>query len=132
MELKVGIWEESVRHGASADRWMVGWSIVNLGDAPLTILAARAPHGKFRADEKEFTPPVELASNQSGRIELEVLSSEAGGGEVENAFLILRVVSAGDRWLILARLRVYVNGEGKPATTTESITAQPVGFSAKL
>lgn len=132
MEPKVDVREETVRLGAAPDRWQITWSIVNLGDAPLTILAARAPHGKFHGEEKEFTPPVELASNQSGRIELEVLSSEANGSEVENAFLILRVVSAGDRWLILARLRVYVNGEGKPATTTESITVQPVGFSAKL
>jgi hypothetical protein len=132
MEPKIRVLQETVRLGATPDRWQVAWSIVNIGDAPLKILAARAPHGKFRCDEKEFTPPVDLAANQRGRIELEVRCGEAEGAEVENAFLILRVLYAGGRWLILARLRVYVAEEGKPVTTSELITAQPVGFSSKL
>jgi hypothetical protein len=129
---KIRVRQEAVQRGATPDRWQVAWSIVNLGAAPLKILAARAPHGKFLCDEKEFTPPVDLAANQRGRIELEVRCGEAEGAEVENAFLILRVLYAGLRWLILARLRVYVAEEGKPVTTSELITAQPVGFSSKL
>jgi len=132
MEPKVNVRQETVQRGATPDRWQVAWTIVNLGDAPLKILAARAPHGKFLCDEKEFTPPVDLAANQRGRIELEVRCGEAEGAEVENAFLILRVLYAGGRWLILVRLRVYVAEEGKPVTTSELITAQPVGFSSKL
>jgi hypothetical protein len=132
MEPKIRVQQETVQHGATPDRWQVAWTIVNLGDAPLKILAARAPHGKFRCDEKEFTPPVDLAANQRGRIELEVRCGEAEGAEIENAFLILRVLYAGGRWLILARLRVYVAEGGKPVTTSELITAQPVGFSSKL
>lgn len=132
MEPKIRVQQETVQRGATPDRWQVAWSIVNIGDAPLKILAARAPHGKFLCDEKEFTPPVDLAANQRGRIELEVRCGEAEGAEVENAFLILRVLYAGGRWLILARLRVYVAEEGKPVTTSELITAQPVGFSSKL
>jgi len=132
MEPKIRVQQETVQRGATPDRWQVAWTIVNLGDAPLKILAARAPHGKFLCDEKEFTPPVDLAANQRGRIELEVRCGEAEGGEVENAFLILRVLYAGGRWLILTRLRVYVAEEGTPVTTSELITAQPVGFSSKL
>jgi hypothetical protein len=132
MEPKVEVRQQTVRRGATPERWQVAWSVVNLGQAPLKILSARAPHGEFRCDEKEFSPPVDLAANQRGRVELEVRLGDAKGGEIENAFLILRVLCAGDRWLILARLRVYVNGEGKPATKTESITTQPVGFSANL
>jgi hypothetical protein len=132
MEPKIRVQQETVQRGATPDRWQVAWSIVNLGEAPLKILAARAPHGKFLCDEKEFTPPVDLAANQRGRIELEVRCGEAEGVEVENAFLILRVLYAGGRWLILARLRVYVAEGGKPVTTSELITAQPVGFSSKL
>jgi hypothetical protein len=132
MEPKIRVQQETVQRGATPDRWQVAWTIVNLGDAPLKILSARAPHGKFRCDEKEFTPPVDLAANQRGRVELEVRCGEAEGAEIENAFLILRVLYAGGRWLILARLRVYVAEEGKPVTTSELITAQPVGFSSKL
>jgi hypothetical protein len=132
MEPKIRVQQETVQRGATPDRWQVAWTILNLGDAPLKILAARAPHGKFLCDEKEFTPPVDLAANQRGRIELEVRCGEAEGAEVENAFLILRVLYAGGRWLILVRLRVYVAEEGKPVTTSELITAQPVGFSSKL
>jgi hypothetical protein len=132
MEPKIRVRQETVQRGATPDRWQVAWTIVNLGAAPLKILAARAPHGKFLCDEKEFTPPVDLAANQRGRIELEVRCGEAEGAEVKNAFLILRVLYAGGRWLILARLRVYVAEEGKPVTTSELITAQPVGFSSNL
>jgi hypothetical protein len=132
MNPEVRVEQEKMQRGDKPDRWRIAWLIENLGDAPLKILAARAPHGKFRCDEKEFTPPVDLAANQRGRIELEVRCCEAEGAEVENAFLILRVLYAGGRWLILVRLRVYVAEEGKPVTTSELITAQPVGFSSKL
>lgn len=129
MNPEVRVEQEKMQRGDKPDRWRIAWLIENLGDAPLKILAARAPHGKFRCDEKEFTPPVDLAANQRGRIELEVRCCEAEGAEVENAFLILRVLYAGGRWLILARLRVLVNNGGIPATVTELITSQPVGFS---
>ena len=132
MNPEVRVEQEKVQRGDKPDRWRIAWLVENLGAAPLKILAARAPHGKFLCDEKEFTPPVDLAANQRGRIELEVRCGKAEDAEIENAFLILRVLYAGGRWLILARLRVYVNGEGKPATKTESITTQPVGFSSKL
>jgi hypothetical protein len=132
MNPEVRVEQEKTQRGDKPERWRIAWLIENLGAAPLKILAARAPHGKFRCDEKEFTPPVELAANQRGRIELKMQCGEAEGAEIENAFLILRVLYADSRWLILARLRVYVAEEGRPVTTSELITAQPVGFSARL
>ena len=129
MEPKIRVQQETVQRGATPDRWQVAWTILNLGDAPLKILSARAPHGKFRGEEKEFTPPLDLGPNQRGRINLNVQCAEPAGTVVENAFLILRVLSAAKPWLVLARLRVLVNNGGIPATVTELITTQRVGFS---
>jgi hypothetical protein len=130
MEPKVRVEQESVQPGATPDLWNIAWRVLNLGDA-LEILAVRAPHGKFRSDEVEYTPPVLVAPSRSGLVKLEVRCGEAPGAVVENAFLIMRVVWSGNSWLILARLRVCINGEGVPGMTTELITAQPVGFSLR-
>ena len=129
MEPKVRVEQDAVQRGATLDRWQVRWRIENLGQQPLKIIAARAPHGKFRCEETKFTPAVDLGPNQRGRMELEVRCGEPSGTVVENAFLIMRVLWAGSRWLILVRFRVSVNGEGAPTTMTELITTQPVGFS---
>jgi hypothetical protein len=131
MEPKVAVEQETVRRAAAPDRWQVAWLIENLGDAPLKILAARLPHGKFYCEEKELAPSVVLEPKQSGRIELEARCGAAAGSVVENAFLIMRVLWTGAPWLILARLLVSVNDEGTPTTATELITTQPVGFAAK-
>ena len=129
MEPKVRVEQDIVRRGAAPGHWSVAWRIENLGDGPLKILAARAPHGKFRCEEKEFMPAVDLEPNQRGWIELEARCGEPPGTVVENAFLIMRVLWAGSLWLLLVRFRVSVNGEGAPTTMTELITTQPVGFS---
>lgn len=121
----------TIRRGATADRWQIEWRIENLGAAPLEILAARLPHGKFRAEEREFAPALELGPGRSGTLELEARCGEAPRSVVENAFLIMRVVWNGAPWLILARFRVSVNDDGTPITTTELVTTQPVGFAAK-
>jgi hypothetical protein len=131
MEPKVRVEQVTIRPGARPDHWRAEWRVENLGDAPLKILAARLPHGKFYCEEKELAPGIVLEPTQSGRIELEARCGEPPGAMVENAFLIMRVLWAGRPWLILARLRVCVNEEGTPTATTELITTQPVGFSAK-
>jgi len=129
MEPTVRVEQEAVQPGDVPARWLVTWRIENHGDRPLTVLAARCPHGKFRSGEREFSVPVVLEANQSAAIELKVDCKESSGTVVENAFLILRVVWAGKPWLMLARLRVLVNDAGAPGTVTELITSQPVGFS---
>jgi hypothetical protein len=131
MEPTVRVEQVAVQPGEVPGRWRVTWRIENHGDRPLTVLAARCPHGKFRSGEREFSVPVVLEANRSTAIELKVDCKESSGTVVENAFLILRVVWAGKPWLILARLRVLVNDAGAPETVTELITTQPVGFSLR-
>jgi hypothetical protein len=132
MEPKVRVEQVETQRGATPGRWKVTWRIENLGAQPLKILAARCPHGKFRCGEREMTPAAEVEPNQNARVELEVLCNESAGAVVENAFLILRVLWVAEPWLILARLRVAMDGAGTPMTTTELITAQLVGFSRTL
>ncbi|HEY2987413.1 MAG TPA: hypothetical protein VGL11_06785 [Candidatus Binatia bacterium] len=131
MEPKVRVEQVATQRGAMPGRWKVTWRIENLGAQPLKILAARCPHGKFRCEEREITPAADLEPDQNAHVELEVLCREPSGSVVENAFLILRVLWDGNPWLILARLRVAMNGDGSPITATELITAQPVGFSLR-
>lgn len=107
------------------------WRVENLRQAPLAIAAARLPHGKFRSDEREFIPAVDLQPDGAAEIEAEVRCDEPPGAVVENAFLILRVVFTELPWLVLARLRVLVDEDGKPAAVTELITTQPVGFALR-
>lgn len=128
MEPRVGIEQESAR-AIAADRWLVSWSVRNLGNSPLTILSARLPHGKFRSEEKSFAPAIDIAAGGRGTIEMDARAGEAPGSIVENAFLLLRVDSGGAPWLVLARLTVRARPDGTPDAATESITAQPVGFS---
>jgi hypothetical protein len=129
MEPKVRVEQDLVRRGASPNQWRVAWRIENIGEHPLEILAARLPHGKFYCEERELAHGVVLEPKQSGTIELAARCGEPPGAVVENAFLIMRVFWAGRPWLILARLRVSVNDEGTPMTTTELVTTQRVGFS---
>ncbi|MGH7767061.1 MAG: hypothetical protein ACREQP_06370 [Candidatus Binatia bacterium] len=131
MEPKVNVEQRATRRGAAPGAWQITWRVENLGGGPLKILAARCPHGKFRCGEKEFSPARDLEVEERGEIELQVRCGEPVGSVVENAFLILRVLWAGNPWLILARLRVSVNGEGAPTAATELITSQPVGFSLR-
>lgn len=131
MEPIVQVQQDGRARPAGRDRWIMRWEIDNLGAAPLHIVTARLPHGKFRSDEKSFDPPLEIASGASGRIEIEARCAETPGAEVENAFVILRVIEAGAPWLILARLRVSIDNEGVPNSTTELITVQRVGFSER-
>ena len=130
MEPQVAVRQFSAKRVAPG-AWATEWEIRNFGAAPLAILAARLPHGKFRWEEVELMPTVKLEPKEARKLELEVRCSESPGTEVENAFLILRVLWQEQPWLILARLRVRVNNDGAPTTATELITAQRVGFSTK-
>ena len=131
MEPEIAIEQLSAKQAAVAGTWTTAWEIRNLGAAPLTILAARFPHGKFRSGEREFTPAIDLGPKEARKLDLEVRCDESAGTEVENAFLILRVLQREEPWLILARLRVRVSEDGAPAAATELITAQRVGFSSQ-
>ena len=117
----------SARRDIAPRRWRVEWRVRNLGREPLEILVVRLPHGKFRSEEQELMPHPKLLANQSGQIELAVACGERPGTIVENAFLIFRVRWLERPWRIFARLTVTFDERGAPRTTTELITAQPVG-----
>ena len=116
------------RTGAAGD-WNVDWEVENPGDNPLMLVAARLPHGKFKAEEIRFVPPVDLAPGERNRFQVSVRCHEPGGLVTENAFVIFQAIWCGEQWRIFARIRVVVTDDGRPETGTESITTQRVGFS---
>jgi hypothetical protein len=129
MEPRVEIEMTGASKSGGPDRWRTSWKIKNLGAAPLRILAARLPHGKFRSEEKTFEPPLDLPTNESIGLEIEARCGEPPGTEVENGFVILRVAQERALWLVLVRVRVRIEADGTPKAATELITGQPVGFS---
>jgi hypothetical protein len=46
--------------------------------------------------------------------------------------VILLIWRAEERWRILARLRVALDGTGRPQPRVETMTTQRVGFSGEL
>jgi len=54
------------------------------------------------------------------------------GSEIENAFVILMIERGEERWRILARVRVPLDGAGRPQPRVETMTTQRVGFSGEL
>ena len=84
------------RCAASAyGRWRCTWSIQNLTQEPLHLLAAGLPHSRFQCEEQELSPAPKLLPGKSAHLTLAVAFHEPAGTVVENAFLILRVTVAG-------------------------------------
>ena len=111
------------------ENWIVQWQVENPGENLLTLLAARLPHGQFRAEEIRFVPPLELAPGKRDGFRISVRCNEPSGLVTENAFVIFQVIWRGEPWRIFARIRVAVADDGIPSAETESITTQKVGFS---
>jgi hypothetical protein len=125
--------EQTSRHPEPVSgRWRVAWHIQNLGQSPLQILAARLPHSRFRSEEWALTPPPQLLPGERVQLECPVTCNEPPETVVENAFVILRVLWQEEPWRIFARLRVVFDAQCRPQTTTEVVTVQRVGFSARL
>jgi hypothetical protein len=114
---------------AEHGRWLFAWRIQNLTGQPIKFLAARCPHGQFRSEERFFDPPLQAAAGKTTTIEMPVRCDEPVGNVIENGFLILLVEWLDKRWRIFVRLRVTINQQGVPETSTELITTQRVGFS---
>lgn len=95
------------------------WRIAT--DPPARLTHAAAPHGKFRADDRDLdlTTPAELA--------LDIASSEPPGTEVENTFLIVTAEAERRSWRILARMRVRIGEDATPHPVIERIDVQEVG-----
>ena len=128
-EPKVAVEELRRSREVENGRWLFGWRIQNLTEQPVKFLAARCPHGQFKSAERVFDPPLRAAAGRGSTIEMSVTCNEPAGAVIENGFLILLVEWLNDPWRIFVRLRVMINQQGVPETTTELITTQRVGFS---
>ena len=119
----------SVDRLGETGRWGVRWVVTNLGTGPLSVSAARVPHGQFKAAEQRFEPAVTLEAGRVWHLYAEVACAELPGLVTENAFVIFQVTWSGKAWRIFVRISVVVDDAGAPRTKTESITTQEVGFS---
>lgn len=117
------------RASGAPGAWDVAFEARNEGDAPVELVAAWLPHGRFRAEAVSLSEQPPLASGASVRLEFTVRFDEPPDELVENAFVILRVRWEGQEWRVLTRLAVTAEADGSPIASTELITAQPVGFS---
>lgn len=122
---------EQAECGTSKDpgRWLFKWRVRNVTETPMSLLSVRVPHGKFKAEELKFGPPLKVAAQDHFILDLAVACEEPPNTIVDNAFLILLVSWQENQWRFFVRLRIMVNEQGQPQTTTESITVQQVGFS---
>jgi hypothetical protein len=120
---------EQISAERNRDTWNIAWSVKNAGPHPLRILAVRLPHGQFKSEENRFEPAIDLRPGAETRIQTSVRCDEPPGDVTENAFVIFHVIWQGEPWRIFIRIRVAVDPDGEPQTTTELITIQKVGFS---
>lgn len=109
--------------------WEVAFRVANAGDAPLTLVAAWLPHGRFRCGEQSLEAEPPLAPAGERTLVFPVAFHETPGTAVENAFVILRLQRQGETWRVLVRLTTTAREDGAPYAKTELISAHPVGFS---
>ncbi len=123
---------ESIACGPSGapGNWRCAFTLSNRGQADLQILEAWLPHNQFFSQRSLLHPPLSLPAGAEASLDVDVAFAEAPGVQVGNAFLILRVDQGGRPWRVFARLLPVAQSDGKPAVICESVTAQPVGFSA--
>jgi len=106
-------------------RWRIQWEVTNTGAAPLEIDTVWLPHGRFRAEETPLA--LRLEPGSTVRIGSAVRFAEQPGSVVENAFVILTLLSDGQRWQTFARLRVTAGEHGAPRAEVELVTSQREG-----
>ena len=126
---QLSLQQVSAEWNEAAQRWNIRWRITNRGLSPLTVIAARLPHGQFKSDEIRFAPPLDLPADASEQFETSVRCQEPSGLVTENAFIIFDVVWLREPWRIFARISVFVDGGGRAADAAETVTTQKVGFS---
>jgi hypothetical protein len=107
----------------------VAWTIENASAEVMQIEEAWVPHGRFRAERERYDPPLQLVPGEMARLDFNVAFDEKPGVEVENAFVIVRVLWRDEAWRIFARLTVGAEDDGAPQPRIELISAQHVEFS---
>ena len=111
------------------DGWRTIWRVANADPLAVRIVAAVAPHAKFRG---EASLDREVRAGGSMQFSLVVRVDGSAGTEIENAFVILLIQQGDDHWRVLARLHVILDDETRPRPRVDSVTVQRVGFSGEL
>lgn len=109
--------------------WRTTWRVVNADPIAIRVVAATAPHSKFRG---EMAMDLAVPGAEAATFRLVVQVDGAPGSVIENAFVILLIQKGDERWRVLARLRVRLDADGRPQPHVETITTQRVGFSGEL
>jgi hypothetical protein len=112
-------------------QWLVAWCMQNLGQEPYAVLSTWLPHDKFSSHQRTIDQPLRLLPGESMLLELPVTCHEPPGSVVDNAFLILRLLSVEQLWRAFARHRVVLDDTGTPQHVCQAISVQRVGFSAR-
>ena len=109
--------------------WRTRWRVVNEDPRAIHVTAAVAPHSQFRGET-----PLDLDVDAGAGAAFELVIDVGGPprSEIENAFVILSIQRGDERWRVLARVRVPLDGAGRPQPRVEIMTTQRVGFSGEL
>jgi hypothetical protein len=124
MAPRIGIEVLDCRADTEPGRWLVRWRVLNDGAAPIALLTAWIPHGRFRGDGRLPISGV-LEPRASRVLELFVRAHEEAGARVDNAYLILQVSTEGQAWRIFTRMRVEFDTQAVPQAIVEAITTAP-------
>jgi hypothetical protein len=111
------------------DGWRTTWRIASTHPEAVRVVAAVAPHSKFRG---ETSLDLTLRGKRSRTFPLVVRVDGTPGSQIENAFVIVLIEQGEKRWRLLARLRVRLDGAARPRPRIEALTEQRVGFSGEL
>jgi hypothetical protein len=109
--------------------WRTSWRVINEYARAIHVTGASAPHSQFRG---AAPLDLEVPAGEGSTFALLVDIAGAPGSEIENAFVILLIQRGDERWRVLVRVRVPLDGTGRPQPRVESITTQRVGFSGEL
>ena len=97
-EPSIGVEQVERSRTANPGRWLFSWRLRNKTAKAMRLLSLRVPHGKFKAEESEFLPPVEIGAENSFVLEVAVTCDEPPKTLIENAFLILLVDWQEIKW----------------------------------
>lgn len=118
--MRVDVAFEDIRRRGTAS-WLVTWRLVNRGHAPVAIVEAWHPHGRFRSGRLRRS--LRIPPRARACLEMPARIDAGAGDVVENCFLILRVRSGRERWRVLARFTLRVDDGGMPKPAVEAVDA---------
>ncbi len=89
----------------------------------MTVTEAWHPHGRFRSSR--LPRSLRILPRSAARLEMPARIDAAPGDAIENCFLILRLSRGRERWRVLTRFTLRVDGRGTPSPRVEAIDVHP-------